>query len=134
MKEKKKCLVCGFEFEPKNKKGVYCSSVCRQKDYRRRLALIIENGRRVNPATPQQSVALHNAENKDQSTRVYFLPKDRVNEIYGPSEPNGDIKKRIEAIKKEAIPKERDTPTGRKVWAMDQQKRITDLEKQLNER
>lgn len=131
MKEKKECLVCSCEFEPKNKKGVYCSSVCRQKDYRRRLAPIIENGRRANPITPQQSVALHNAENKDQSTKPYFLPRERLNEIYGPSEPNSDIQKRIEAIKEETIPKERDTPTGRKVWAMDQQKRITELNKQL---
>lgn len=37
------------------------------------------------------------------------------------------ILQQIAEIKKETIPKERDTPTGQKVWQMDKQKRIDQL-------
>lgn len=37
----------------------------------------------------------------------------------------------IDAIKSEKIPKERDTPMGRKAWALEQQKRIQDIKNQL---
>lgn len=34
----KNCLVCGVEFEPKNPKGVYCSTKCRMKGMRKKKA------------------------------------------------------------------------------------------------
>lgn len=43
-----------------------------------------------------------------------------------------DILKQIAAIRAERVPKERDTLFGRKAWALDQKKRIEELEKQLN--
>lgn len=42
-----------------------------------------------------------------------------------------DILKQISAIRAEKVPKERDTVFGRKSWALEQKKRIEDLEKQL---
>jgi len=44
---------------------------------------------------------------------------------------NEVIQKQIDEIKKEKIPKERDTINGRKAWALDQKKRIEELEKQI---
>lgn len=34
----KQCKECGNDFEPKNPKGVFCSTACRQKDYRKKIA------------------------------------------------------------------------------------------------
>jgi endogenous inhibitor of DNA gyrase (YacG/DUF329 family) len=34
----KECKQCGKQFEPKNPKGAFCSTSCRQKDFRRRTA------------------------------------------------------------------------------------------------
>lgn len=42
------------------------------------------------------------------------------------------IREQIEAIRAEKIPKERDTPFGRKSWQIDQQKRIQDLQSKLS--
>lgn len=42
------------------------------------------------------------------------------------------IREQIEAIRSEKIPKERDTPFGRKSWQIDQQKRIQDLQSKLS--
>lgn len=41
------------------------------------------------------------------------------------------IKRQIAAIRAESIQKDRDTPIGRKAWAMEQKKRIEELEKKL---
>jgi hypothetical protein len=48
----KKCIVCGNEFEPKNKKGVYCSQKCKQKDYRKQIAEIVKKGRSEDKVQP----------------------------------------------------------------------------------
>lgn len=41
----KQCLECKAEFEPKNPKGVFCSTKCRQKDYRRKINQIVKASR-----------------------------------------------------------------------------------------
>jgi len=40
-----KCKICETEFQPKNKKGVFCSAKCRQKDYRKRMSDFIKIAR-----------------------------------------------------------------------------------------
>lgn len=42
-----------------------------------------------------------------------------------------EVKRQIADIRTEKIPKERDTPMGRKIWQADQNKRIQDLQKSL---
>lgn len=54
--------------------------------------------------------------------------KDAKNYVKNDSE----IEKLIERIKNEKIPKERDTALGRKVWKVEQEKRILELQKQKN--
>lgn len=44
-----------------------------------------------------------------------------------------EIQRQIESIRAEKIPKERDTVFGRKSWALEQKKRIEDLEKQIKQ-
>lgn len=44
---------------------------------------------------------------------------------------NAEIFKQIAEIEAEKIPKERDTPMGKKAWLIDQSKRIKELQKQL---
>jgi hypothetical protein len=44
---------------------------------------------------------------------------------------NADIQDKIWAIKSEKIPKERDTPLGRKAWELEQKQRIQELENKL---
>lgn len=44
---------------------------------------------------------------------------------------NSKIEKQIAAIEAEKIPKERDTPLGRRSWLFDQNKKIEDLKKQI---
>lgn len=44
----------------------------------------------------------------------------------------GRVAEQIKTIRAERIPKDRDTVLGRKAWAIEQQKRITELEKQIH--
>lgn len=39
------CKECKVDFEPKNKKGVFCSNKCRQKDYRKSMAKLAKMAR-----------------------------------------------------------------------------------------
>ena len=147
-----KCLHCSKELKhvPGRKQKSFCNVNCRNKYFyakRKRevevakTALLattrnpqngfLENVLAVNPITPIQAVALHNAENKDQFTQAHILSKKQADEVFGPNRGLPDIQKQIDEIKAEKIPKERDTPMGRKAWEMDKQKRIQELKNQL---
>lgn len=62
-----------------------------------------------------------------------YINKDEKSETPPPTPENkgnderDKILQQIAEIKKETIPKERDTVTGKKVWQLDQQKRIDNL-------
>lgn len=89
-----------------------------------------------------QAVALHNAENPDQSTEAYNISKKKAEALLKPVVPPGfeaqvseaaqkQIREDIARIKAERCPPERDTPIGRKSWQIDQQKRIQELQNKL---
>jgi predicted Holliday junction resolvase-like endonuclease len=59
----------------------------------------------------------------------YF--QDEVGQWQEPKKDNTEIKKQIEAIRAEKIPKERDTILGRKIWNSEQENRIKELFNQL---
>lgn len=42
------CKECGKEFEPINKKGIFCSNKCRQKDYRKTVSKILKAAKKIN--------------------------------------------------------------------------------------
>ena len=157
----KECLNCKNQYQERRSTSKFCSNKCRSAFYRKgtkgyqesifekiltahgglqetllKIKQLVANTpynapSLVSPLTPEQSVALHNVENKGQVTKAMLLPKERVNELIKPPEGNEAIKRRISEIKQEKIPKERDTINGRKAWALDQKKRIEELEKQL---
>lgn len=93
------------------------------------------------PLPESTLVALHNAQNKSQFTETYNLPKKKAEAILKPNDQsekapvdvirNADIEDKIQVIRAEKIPKERDTVNGRKSWQMEQQKRIQELKNQL---
>lgn len=56
---------------------------------------------------------------------------NKIPENKEPEIDETEIEKQISAIYAEKIPKERDTSLGRKVWASDQRKRISELEERL---
>lgn len=143
----KNCLHCAKELKhvPGRKEKSFCDVNCRNKHFYAKRKELIKKGLsaekeilKASPMTPEQSVALHNAENKDQFTQIHEIPLNKVKELYVDQTAsyealakNEDIQKQIEAIKSEKCPKERDTPMGRKSWQLDQAKRIKELENQL---
>lgn len=178
----KECLWCKEQYENKRESSKFCSTSCRvmwNKKYGKKKGQVgvdelqslynsiltavnsinTKNGQPpavtavINPLTPEQHVALHNAENKDQATRTDLIfPKPRKKPKNSPGNAlnesivfakeqqvydaplvaeNVEIGEKIKAIKAEKLPKDRDTVLGRKSWALEQKKRIEELEKQL---
>jgi hypothetical protein len=41
----KVCKECSQEFKPKNTKAIFCSPQCRQKDYRKKVAILLTEAR-----------------------------------------------------------------------------------------
>lgn len=83
------------------------------------------------PLPESTLVALHNAENKDQLTTAHLMTQKQLEALNEPPKEDADIQKRIDEIKAEKIPKERDTPMGRKAWELDKKKRIQELQNKL---
>lgn len=52
-------------------------------------------------------------------------------QIYVPVIDNSEILKQISDIESQKIPKERDTPLGRKVWNNEKAKRIAELKSKI---
>ena len=128
------CLNCNtiISQTPGKRPKLYCSSKCRIEFCRRKKA---ESKPKRGRGRPKKIVIP--AQLPDP------LPKKFIGIIEGPMKEvlqeasKGNAKLGIEAmiaaIKAEKIPTQRDTPMGRKSWALDQKKRIQELEKQLNE-
>lgn len=88
---KKECKICGQPFEAKSAKGVYCSSICRQKDYRRRIAEVVEIGRGAKVKAPPQKISkvtktppMPPYEIKDHGT---FESIDKRHPLWEPNDP-----------------------------------------------
>lgn len=156
-----KCLQCSKELKhvPGRKQKSFCDVNCRNKYFyakrKQEIALakailpsppVIVNGPEFSvphPITgPKAAVALHNAENKGQSTEIHNTAKKKADELLKPVAPSGfeaaiseaaqkQIREDIARIKAERCPPERDTPIGRKSWQIDQQKRIKELQDKL---
>lgn len=98
--------------------------------------------KRFLPLDDKTLVALHNAENPDQSAKAYNISKKKAEALLKPVVPSRleaaiseaaqkQIREDIAHIKAERCPPERDTPIGRKSWQIDQQKRIQELQNKL---
>ena len=82
-----KCKECGNEFEPKNKKGVFCSNKCRQKDYRKSVNKILKQVR--NNGISEKAlieIAKNATKNKPQAEKfkkekyITNIPKEETKE------------------------------------------------------
>lgn len=133
------CLQCFKELihVPGRKQKSFCNVNCRNKYFyakrKQEVALakatlslppLIGNGSKA-------AIALHNAENEDQFTTTHLIPKSQLEALNTPKKEAVDIQNRIDAIRAEKIPKERDTSMGRKAWQLDQHKRIQELQQKL---
>jgi hypothetical protein len=110
----------------------------------------IDRHKSAYPEAFEKRFPIPDAEIKEKGIKKHDLPKVIISDLAKPtsvlkpqeqpktnysintSAPDNEaILKQIEAIKTEKIPKERDTPIGRRVWASDQWKRVDELKKQL---
>ena len=108
----KPCAFCGEPAEQTDgrRPRKFCTDTCRQKYW-------------------QAKNKLKAAAKTEKTTAVVKKMSPSVK--LAKNEPT-DIEKQIAAIKAEKIPKDRDTIFGRKSWALDQRKRIAELESKLN--
>lgn len=114
------CKYCGKELEAKTAKKVFCDDKCRIY-YKRELV----RGTLVLPKVGQHLGTGIITERKQHNHALTIT--------INPTGINNDseILNQIEEIKKEKIPKERDTTLGKKMWSIDQQKRISELQNKL---
>lgn len=128
------CKTCGKPVVPKKgakRPKLYCNETCRSNHWHRERAQAktkaeeeSRNNQFTNAARGRDKNGVNNDETKVQKKGAENISVQHALKIDG-------IRRQIEAIKSEKIPKDRDTILGRKGWAMDQQKRIKDLEDQL---
>lgn len=127
-----KCLQCSkaLQHVPGRKQKSFCDVNCRNKYFYAKRKKESEDARvvlssQIKITTPgNEQVSLEWSPEAHKKARVKVVAKvlslgDEV------------IRGQIKSILDEKCPKERDTPLGRKSWALEQKKRIEDLEKQI---
>lgn len=149
IKKLENCLYCGQKMESKTAKKRFCSDAHRvywnrEKSIEKILELnkeeidkvaadIVNLGmgvyetdglatKRVNPLSPEVSTAIYNATHTDSQMQVKEVPA---------SEFNSSIEAQIKAIQAEKIPPERNTSLGKRIWHIDQNKRIAELKNKM---
>jgi len=115
------CLNCKTEVPqtPKKRAKLYCSERCRIEYFRKKKP-------KGKPGRPKKKI---------ESKPVHVIAGPIKEVLIQASNESAKlaIQAAIAAIKAEKIPPERDKSVmGRKSWALDQQKRIKELENQLN--
>lgn len=138
------CLNCKIDVPqtPKKRPKLYCSERCRVEFFRKKKPKG-QPGRPRKANVPETKFEknLEKGIVKKGTIEDLVILGQAISKVSGNTieriDPNLDerapILKEIAYIKEEKIPKERDTPNGRKSWAFDQKKRIQELEKQLND-
>lgn len=131
-----KCLNCGKDLvhvEGRRKKK-YCDENCKGQFFRK----VKHEPKYVQIETFNKMLGEY--ELAKLKLQEFLNPSDKRVDIQDnkPSLPietpladNSEILQQIDAIKAEKIPPERNTTNGRKVWAIDQAKRIKELESKL---
>jgi hypothetical protein len=129
------CLNCGKEVKqtPGKRAKAYCDPNCRQRHW-------LKNNKKksgrgpgrpkktplIDPSSPRDNPLINAARGRDSNginmDEVRLAEKEASREF---------IEDQIKDIKAEKIPPQRDTTMGRKSWALDQKKRIQELENQL---
>jgi hypothetical protein len=126
----------GVPQTPKKRAKLYCSEKCRIEFFRKKKP----KGKPGRPKKENVEIGVPKFTINDFEKGLvlggYILPstEQEITEIEAitalEAHQNG-LKEKIAAIKAEKIPKERDTPNGRKSWNFDQKKRIEELQSKL---
>lgn len=132
-----KCLQCSKQLKhvPGRKQKSFCDVNCRNKYfYAQRKKQITDAKAFLVPLPPDyfevnKAATLAKEVAPDELDRLSNLIKESPDAASVLE--HARIGDRIRAIKSEKIPESRDTVLGRKAWAIEQQKRITELEKQI---
>ena len=88
----KKCLVCNAEFTPVNKKGVFCSKKCKQKDYRNNVAKLLKQAR-ANKDVPEKAKP-----SEDKQKAVAQINAEKCPSWMNPTQFKTSKQKRIQDI------------------------------------
>ena len=128
-----KCPVCEKEFDPitGRRRRKFCSDNCRQKAWQANNKSVPPEGKKEFPPSDAEVKAKTAEKNKKSEAKV-APPSDEEIKLAAAEANRKEIQNKIANIKAEKIPKERDTTIGRKSWALDQKKRIQELEAKLN--
>jgi hypothetical protein len=140
----RECLNCKIQYQEKRSTSKFCSNKCRAA-YNRGNPTHTVSKTQLQVLYKEMLDLIQKAKSEPQQPYIGVVTKDEVKwgqsqepvkiTLKAPSGPpddsNADIQKKIDEIKKEKIPKERDTVNGRKAWALDQKKRIEDLKNKL---
>jgi hypothetical protein len=126
--DSKKCLGCDNMVPQTEKKRakLYCSDMCRQK--------VWQEKRRLELAELRSKKEPDHVHVELPSGAVAKVAPDALNtmtELAKNIKVESTIEEQIKAIKAEKVPSQRDTPMGRKSWAIDQRKRIQELENKI---
>jgi hypothetical protein len=112
----KQCKECGKDFEPKNPKGIFCSTICKQKDYRKKIATKIQYLKTHGLGTLKPPVG------KSIDTAV-------IKTTIAP--PESSLWDQLKAIESEKLPAYIQSEQGRVFWQQAQRKKINDLKSKL---
>jgi|ERR1039457_367140 predicted nucleic acid-binding Zn-ribbon protein len=121
------CLNCGktlIHTEGRREKK-YCGNNCKQAYWQKKKP----KDKKTKVLTMEQWEEIQKKLNEKTGRDNQFENAARGRDKSGVNEDEqkSDIDNQIESIRAEKIPKERDTPMGRKSWLIDQQKRIAAL-------
>jgi len=138
-----KCLQCNkaLQHVPGRKQKSFCDVNCRNKYFYAQKKKQIEDAKAILASLPPDYPVPNKVAvlAKDGGIKQ-ILPKPgkepKTEPISNFEKAISDtakeaILKQIAAIRAEKVPKDRDTVFGRKSWALDQKKRIEELEKQI---
>lgn len=118
------CLNCkaAVPQTPKKRPKLYCSEKCRIEFFRKKRP-------KGKPGRPKKKIS---DPAREKAKTINSSPKVDTSHSTSKENTQSQIAAMIAAIKAEKIPKERDISLiGRKSWALDQKKRIQELEKML---
>ena len=135
----KQCKECGNDFEPKAKKQVFCSSVCKQKGYRKSVAKKLEGYKKQweekenNPKIKikEQYVPFE----KPKQTEWKVIEKEITEELYCGLSDYYEIERleeRLVILKKELLNPPSNILIGKKMYETIRRNEIFQIKTKLN--
>lgn len=127
------CLQCGKELThvEGRKRKHFCDNNCKNKHFYAERQKLIKAALSNRP-----QISVQDLTKGTQEVKSITEPLPTTNYTITPKPPTTldeqELKKQIADIRAEKIPAHRDSTLGRKSWQQEQQKRISELQKQIN--